>query len=392
VQLIVAAVVALIGVLTLWAGPIDGVGRAETDTVHYTQRAYQFAGYDHTTATTKAVRFVCDDEADYTNAPRNICEGNMYGVLGFPPQYQAIFRARPGFPAVMSLFIRAFGDQGIYLAVLLLQIATGLLLVLTARALGSPGLWPLAAEAAYFLLPSGFVGTRVLSEAASAPGLAALLYAVALMGRRRRAAITMAVTAFAWLFAVRAADATLAAAFLLLVGLAALAVRKTDKEWAKALTVTSLASLAVMIALSAAMSWPTVRQGIEDTMTNHFTQPATSEMYRRFLSLEVRFWRAFATQISAGAYLVVLAALGIWGVAKRGWTAAPFLAVAAIGGASLLLHPGDWTRMLAPMWIVVSLGLPLLVARRPEAEAEPELRLPTQAGVGEQPRSPTLSP
>src|SRR4051794_5941905 len=173
-QLPVAAVVALISVLALWAGPANGVGRAETDTVHYTQRAYELAGYDHTTATTKAVRFVCDDKADYTDKPRDVCAAELYGVLGFPPQYQAIFRARPGFPAVMSLFIRAFGDQGIYLAVLMLQIATGLLLVLTARALGLPGLWPLAAEAAYFLLPSGFVGTRVLSEAASAPGLVAL--------------------------------------------------------------------------------------------------------------------------------------------------------------------------------------------------------------------------
>ena len=331
---------------------------------------------------------MCDDKADYTDKPRDVCAAELYGVLGFPPQYQAIFRARPGFPAVMSLFIRAFGDQGIYLAVLMLQIATGLLLVLTARALGLPGLWPLAAEAAYFLLPSGFVGTRVLSEAASAPGLVALLYAAALLAqeKRRRAAGAIAGAAFAWLFAVRAADASLAAAFLLLVGLAALAMRKPDRQWARALTLTSLAALAIIITLSAALSWPTVNQGIEDTMTDHFIQPTTSDMYRRFLGLEFRFWRAIATQISAGAYLVVLAALGIWGVAKRGWATTPLLAVAAIGGASLLLHPGDWPRMLAPMWIVVALGLPLLVAPRPP---EVEVELPTQVGVGEHVCSPT---
>lgn len=395
-QLLIAAVVAVIGVLTLWAGPADGAGRAETDTVHYAQRAYELAGYDHATATAKAVHFVCDDKADYTNKPRDVCEADLYGVLGFPPQYQAIFQARPGFPALMSLFIRVFGDGGIYLTVLLLQIATGLLLVVTARALGLPGWWPLAAEAAYFLLPSGFVGTRVLSEAASAPGLVALLYAVALIvqEKRRKAAIAIAVAAYAWLFAVRAVDASLAAAFLLLAGLAALAVRKTGGlPWAKTLTITSLVSLAVLIVVGAALSWPTVNQGVEDTMTDHFTRPVTSDMYERFLSVEVRFWRAFATQISTGAYLVVLAALGIWGVAKRGWTATPFLAVAAIGGASLLLHPGDWARMLAPMWIVVSLGLPLLAARRrPEAGPEPEPLRPAQAGVGEQSCSPTVNP
>ncbi|MFL6110664.1 MAG: hypothetical protein ACJ786_04855 [Catenulispora sp.] len=231
----------------------------------------------------------------------------------------------------------------------------------------------------------------MLSEAATAPGLVALLYAMALLEQRRRAAVAIAVAAFAWLFAVRAADAALAAAFLLLVGLAALAVRGIGPRWARTLTVTCLAALAAMIALGAAMSWPTVHQGIEDTMTDHFTQPAGSDMYGRFLRLEVRFWRGFGTQISGGAHLVVLAALGIRGVAKRGRRAAPFLAVAAIGGGSLLLHPGDWTRMLAPMWIVVSLGLPLLAARSRPAVA-PEPQLPVEAGVGEQSRSPTPRP
>lgn len=366
IQLVAAAVIGLIGVLMLWAGPVQGVGRVETDTVHYTQRAYQLAGDDDATATAKAVRFVCDDEVDYIDVPRDACERDIGGVLGFPPQYQAIFKARPGFPALMSLFIRMFGDQGIYLSVLFLQILTGVLLVLAARALGLPGLWPLAVEAAYFLLPSGVVGTRVLSEAASAPGLVALLYAAALMvrDRRPRLAAGVAVAAFAWLFAVRAADAVLAAVFLLLAAAGAYAVRKARRPWAGRLAVISGASLAVMVAISALLAWPTVNQGVTDVMTDHFTQPVTDDMYVRFLHFEFRFWRAFLPLISGGAYLVVLAGLGLWGVVRwmRGWAAATFLAVAAVGVASLTLHPGDWTRMLAPMWIVVAVGLPLLLA------------------------------
>jgi hypothetical protein len=366
VELVAAAVIGLIGVLMLWAGPIQGVGRVETDTVHYTQRAYQLAGDDDATATAKAVRFVCDDEVDYLDVPRDACERDTHGVLGFPPQYQAIFKARPGFPALMSLFIRVFGDQGIYLSVLFLQILTGVLLVLAARALGLPGLWPLAVEVAYFVLPSGFVSTRVLSEAASAPGLVALLYAAALMvrDRRRRLAVGVAVTAFAWLFAVRAADAVLAAVFLVLAAGAAYAARKTRPAWAGSLAVVAGGSLAVMAAISALLSWPTVNQGVTDLMTEHFTQPATDDMYVRFLHAEFRFWRAFLPLISGGAYLVVLAALGLWGVVRwmRGWAAATFLAVAAVGAASLVLHPGDYTRMLAPMWIVVAVGIPLFIA------------------------------
>ena len=366
IQLVAAAVIGLIGVLMLWAGPVQGVGRVETDTVHYTQRAYQLAGDDDATATAKAVRFVCDDEVDYIDVPRDACERDIGGVLGFPPQYQAIFKARPGFPALMSLFIRMFGDQGIYLSVLFLQILTGVLLVLAARALGLPGLWPLAVEAAYFLLPSGVVGTRVLSEAASAPGLVALLYAAALMvrDRRPRLAAGVAVAAFAWLFAVRAADAVLAAVFLLLAAAGAYAVRKARRPWAGRLAVISGASLAVMVAISALLAWPTVNQGVTDVMTYHFIQPVTDDMYVRFLHFEFRFWRAFLPLISGGAYLVVLAGLGLWGVVRwmRGWAAATFLAVAAVGVASLALPPGDWTRMLAPMWIVVAVGLPLLLA------------------------------
>ncbi|GAA2001061.1 hypothetical protein [Catenulispora subtropica] len=363
---VIAGIVGLIGVLMLWAGPTQGVGRAETDTVHYAQRAYEFAGYDDKTATDKAVDFVCDDEVDYTDIKRGDCVWNTTGVLSFPKPYQEIFRARPGFPALMSLFIRVFGDQGIYLTVLFLQIATGVLLVLAARAVGLPGLWPLAAEVAYFVLPSGFVGTRVLSEAASSVGLVALLYAAALIvqDRRRTMAVSVAAAAFAWLFAVRAADAAMAASFLLAVGVGALALRKPRRPWAVRLAVLSGASLAVMVAISAALAWPTINQGITDTMTDHFTQPVKPDMYIRFLHAEFRFWRAFLPLIAGGAYLVVLAALGLWGVARwvRGWAAAVFLGVAAVGPASLLLHPGDWARMLVPMWIVVSLGLPLLVA------------------------------
>ncbi|NUP47845.1 MAG: hypothetical protein HOW97_11120 [Catenulispora sp.] len=385
----VAAVLGLISVLMLWAGPIQGVGRAETDTVHYTQRAYEFAGDDQATATTKAVRFVCDDEVDYTDVPRDACERNTNGVLGFPHQYQAIFKARPGFPALMSLFIRAFGDQGIYLSVLFLQILTGVLLVLAARALGLPGLWPLAAEAAYFLLPSGFVGTRVLSEAASAPGLAALLYAAVLIiqNRRRDLGTGVAVAAFAWLFAVRAADAALAAVFLLLAGAGAYALRKSRQPWAERMAIVSGASLAAMVAISAALSWPTVNQGITDTMTEHFTQPVPKDMYIRFLHAEFRFWRAFLPMISGGAYLVVLAALGLWGVARwlRGWAAATFLAVAAVGAASLALHPGDWARMLAPMWLVVAVGLPLLLAPTPSGRRVRFGFRPAVAERGEEP-------
>jgi hypothetical protein len=378
---VISAVIGVIGVLMLWAGPVQGTARVRTDTVQYTQRAYELAGDDKATASDKAVRFVCDDEVDYTGVPRAQCELGAYGVLGFPPQYQAIFRARPGLPALMSVFIRLFGDQGIYLAILLLQVATGVLMALTARALGLPGLWPLAAEAAYFLLPCGDVGTRVMSEAASAPGLAALQYAAALMVRnsQRNGAVTTAIVAFAWLFAVRAADATLAAAFLLIVGASAWVtgrrrrraepqahMQRAHMPWAMPVAVVSGASLAVMVAISAALSWPTVNQGVADIMTDHFTQPVTSDMYIRFLHAEFRFWRAFLPMIAGGAYLVVLAALGLWGVARwlRGWSAAVFLALPAVGAASLALHPGDWARMLAPMWIVVAIGLPLLAVAR----------------------------
>jgi hypothetical protein len=383
---VTSAIIGLIGVLMLWAGPVQGTARARTDTVQYTQRAYELAGDDEATASDKAVRFVCDDEVDYIRVPRVQCERDAGGVLGFPPQYQAIFQARPGLPALMSVFIRLFGDQGIYLTILLLQVATGVLMALTARAIGLPGLWPLAADALYFLLPCGDVGTRVMSEAASAPGLAALLYAAALMvrDRRRNWAVTTAVAAFGWLFAVRAADAILVAAFLLIVGACAWAAGRRRRgakprahtqsahtPWAIRLAVVSGASLAIMVAISAALSWPTVNQGIADIMTDHFTQPVTSDMYIRFLHAEFRFWCAFLPMIAGGAYLVVLGALGLWGVARclRGWSAAVFLALPAVGVASLVLHPGDWARMLAPLWIVVAIGLPLLAVAKDDRRA-----------------------
>lgn len=369
-----AALVAAVCVLLMWVGAPQGLSPAQTDTVHYTKQAYEFLGDSPDQATAKAIKLVCDDRTRYTSLDRVSCENDLHGVLDFPKPYQDIFKARPGFPLFVAPFLAAFGERGMFVAVFILQVAAGMLIAAAGYALGLRKLWPLAGVVAYFVLPSGYVGTRFLTEAATAPGYAALLLAVAWLvtGQRRRAALGVIAATFAWLFVVREADALPAAALLFVASLAALRADRTAR-WAKPLALATGAAAALMAAIAGVLGWPSFKQGITDTLTEHFTQPPPADLYVRFLHVQYRFWQVFIQQTSSGLYLIVLAALGLVALprALRFGRSLPFLALAAVGPVSLLAHPGDWPRMLAPMWIVVAFGLALLHEGRERARREP---------------------
>jgi hypothetical protein len=369
-----AAVVAAVCVLLLWVGAPMGNAPAQTDTVHYTEQAYEFLGDPPDQASAKAIKLVCDDKTEYIALSRAACEKDAHGVLGFPKPYQDIFKARPGFPLFVAPFLAAFGENGMFVAVFILQAAAGVLIAAAAYALGLRKLWPLAAVLAYFLLPSGYVGTRFLTEAATAPGYAALLLAVAWLvtGQRRNAALGLIAGTFVWLFVVREADALPAAALLCVASLAVLRVDRTAR-WAKPLALVGGVGAGVMAAVAAVLGWPSVKQGITDTLTQHFTEPAPANLSTRLIHVEFSFWRVFFQQISSGLYLIALAVLGLAALprAMRAARSLPFLALAAVGPVSLLVHPGDWPRMLAPMWIVVAFGLALLHEGRDGVRREP---------------------
>jgi hypothetical protein len=168
-----------------------------------------------------------------------------------------------------------------------------------------------------------------------------------------------------------------AAGLLLLVGVVG-AVR--GRHWGGPLAVVAGTATVAMTALSTTLGWPSLTAGIKDLITDHYTEPTPPDLYSRYLHDEIHFWQSFAQQISSGSLLVAMAALGVIGIVKglRGgsW---PFLAIAAVGVVSLVVHPGDWTRMLAPLWIVAALGLPFLGMRTGGADGVGGSRVPAPA-------------
>lgn len=186
---------------------------------------------------------------------------------------------------------------------------------------------------------------------------------------------------------MRYADAIPAAGLLFLADSAAMNTARNHRDtpawhWGRLPAAISGLATVIMTGLAAALHWPTLSAGIEDILTDHFTKPVPPDLYHRFLHRELAFWPTFAKQLSGGggSLLVVLAFLGLAGVYIRlqGTAAWPFLVLPAVGAVFLMIHLSDWTRMLAPLWITVAVGLPLIWPTSRDPTARTAFRVPLQ--------------
>lgn len=380
------------------------------DTYQYAKQTLRIIGHSPAQAIHEATVMFCEDGGPTTSTATDesgsgstkpltadqCLRAYRDGLTPDTPQYLAIFTSRPGYPLLAAPFAAAFGLRfGLWAAALLCTLLAGLIVLALLRAAGCG--WRAAAlgQALYLAAPTGYWGSRMLTDGPSlATVLLMLLGAVWMVrGRIRDGALVFTAGTLTG-FLVRYSSEQLAA---LLIALAAVVcwwrVSGARTKGVKALAIAAGAGFAVSEAASALLGWPGLTQSMQDTFTKHFERPPVRDPAWDLVKSGLHFWFYFpvydSTALLTAGALVVLAVL----LVRRGAVYGVLVvAVAATGLGAVFAHPvaSQADRLLAPIWLVLALGLPPLVEQflrprpRPLASQAPDSLIPLAAvTVGE---------
>lgn len=373
----------LLGLTMAWVMWNDQRPRTFPDTMHYYQQSLRFTGESGDLGG-KAMDFVCGDlrsSQDMSHAAKQDCRESVGGSWKFPDPYNAIFTARPLYPLLAAPFLKVFGPSGFALCTLLIATACGVAMYAAARAMGMSKPHALLAEFVFFILPTGYWCTRMLSEGTAVLGILIALAgaAKALHGDKYRGP---ALTAFGLLWALLARSSSGQAAVAgLTVGalITALAIAGATRRHALVLAAVSAATGAGHFAVGAVLGLPGIKDSLHDFYGRHFQEPMPSDVYARLWHGNRAFWSDWVHALPVWNTGSGLALIGLAGVAlalRR--LSAVWLAVAASAALPLALHPSmaDADRVGVHFWIVVALGIALVV-RKPA-----ELRRSAVSGSG----------
>ena len=362
------------------------------DTYQYAKQTLRILGHSQTQAVHEATVMYCEDGGPTTSTSTISLTVDeclrMYrdGLTPDTPRYLAIFTSRPGYPLLAAPFAAAFGLRfALWGAALLCTLLASAAVLALLRAAGCG--WRAAAvgQALFLLAPTGYWGSRMLSDGPSlATVLLTLLGAVWMAKGRIRAGGIVFGAGLVTGFTVRYASEQLA---VLLIALGALLclwrVRGGRTAAMKALAIAASAGFVVSEAASALLGWPGLAESMQDTFTKHFERPDVSDPLFRLFKSDLHFWFYFpvyaSTDLLTAAVLIVLAVLlvrrhSVYGVLV--------VAAAATGLGAALAHPvaSQADRLLAPVWLLLALGLPPLVDRflrhRPEQLRESQAPAP----------------
>lgn len=371
------------------------------DTYQYARQTLRILGDSQAQAVHGAVVMFCQDAGqsaarsatlDYGSSGTGSAYESGYahclhtyrnGLTPSSPRYIAIFTSRPGYPLLAAPFAAAFGLRfGLWLTALLCTLAGGFLVLALLRAAGCGRPAALSGQALYLAAPTGYWGSRMLTEGPSlAATLLTLLGAWWLVRRRFGPGVTALVLGFAGGFAVRYSSEQLIALLLTLGALACLAwVRSARHRGTMVLAAASGGSFLLSELLSTLLGWPGMSESLQDTFTRHFIRPDVADPVSRLVHLDLRFWGYYPvsqpTALLAAAALTALAVLLVRRAAVYGVLV---IAAAASGVCAVAAHPlaSQADRLMVPVWLLLALGLPPLLPHRPPtrpAEPAPEPR------------------
>ena len=136
------------------------------------------AGWDQVDADREAALVRCTYDTRPALAPeaRADCLVAAQDLLRYPPRYEEIFSARPGYPLLVAPF--SAREKRVVVATLAVAAADGILVMMLVRLLGGSLAGQLFAGGVFLLLPSGFWSTRLLSEGTMLAGLLVTLCGV----------------------------------------------------------------------------------------------------------------------------------------------------------------------------------------------------------------------
>ncbi len=322
--------------------------------------------------------------ADYTSAFDKCMLVYRDGLTPSSPRYLAIFTARPGYPLLAAPLAAVFGLRfGLWAAALLCTLLGGVLVLMLLRAIGC-GWWAaVGGQALYLAAPTGYWGSRMLTDGPSlATTLLMLLGAVWMVRGRLRPGVAVLTAGLVTGFLVRYSSEQLAA---LLLAIGALLcwwrAREGRTEGVKLLAVTASVGFVVTELASSLLGWPGLAESMQDTFTQHFERPDVSDPVQKLIRMDLHFWGYYPVSEPTALLVVAgLIALAVALIRREAVYGALVLACAATGVGAVAAHPvaSQADRLMVPVWLLLALGLPPLFARpRVEGPALPELSQPS---------------
>lgn len=368
------------------------------DTYQYARQTLRILGDSQAQAVHGAVVMFCQDSGqsaarsatlDYGASGSGTAYASGYarclqtyrnGLTPSSPRYIAIFTSRPGYPLLAAPFAAAFGLRfGLWAAAMLCTLAASFLVLALLRAVGCGLAGALCGQALYLAAPTGYWGSRMLTDGPSiATTLLALLGAWWLVQRRFRSGTAALVAGLATGFVVRYSSEQLVALALAIGALLCLKwVPAARHRGVAMVAAVSGAGFVASELLSTLFGWPGVSESLQDTFTRHFIRPDVSDPIGRLVQLNLHFWGYYPvsepTALLAGAGLIAIAVLLIRRHPAYGVLVT---AVAATGMVTVAAHPlaSQADRLMVAVWLLLALGLPLLLPGRERARPDEPAR------------------
>jgi len=374
------AVVAAAGTGLRWWDPWDS--RATFDTLQYARVAFRYEGQAAPDALVSAVQLRCREWARVRAAPSWVpvstprpaasyaaeCARPGY-VPRASPRYQSIFDARPGYPLAVAALAPALGS-GAFAAVAVMSGAFSTFLVGVAALLLGVGRWPsVVAAVTMLLLPTGLYLTRLGPDGLVGLGVTGAVCGALLVVRHRRPAWGTVLLGGGLLLLIPVKLPVAVALGASLAVTAAWAAFRTGPPRGPAVLVAVVGAGAVSGALltGKALRWAGLRTTLEDLATHHFSRPLVANPYRLLVREDVRLV-GHTAPAHLGVYLVAaLAAVALFGLARRGLSGRLVVAAGASGILLIAVHPvaTEAARLAVPLWVAVGVGVAAAVDRIP---------------------------
>jgi len=373
VPLALAGVFLVVGLSLLrWNAP--GI-HAYPDTTWYVRNALLMRGWDQADADQEAAVVRCSYwvQPALSFAKQADCVQDAGELLHFPPRYEEIFAARPGYPIILAPLSAMLGREGFVVATLMVAVLDGVLIMILVRLLGGTSAEQLVAAGAFLLLPSGFWSTRLLSDGTMLAGLLVTMCGAILLQRgTRRVGVGLMLVGLGAVYVTKSANLVGLALALLASGAAiAWVSRGPAKRNGYLLAASSSTALLLAAASGILLGWPGLGASVQDMLTAHFQRPDVPDPWSSLARANLQFWPDLFGQWLRSPVLVLgsLAAL-VWLAVRLRMASIPVLLAGLSGIPLLMIHPvaTEWDRLLVPIWVpialAIGLALPAFVAGR----------------------------
>ncbi len=352
------------------------------DTFQYARQTMLFLGKSHAEAVHDATQMFCQDVAHNGASSSSLDSGGgptgstpvfnacmqtyRNGLTPVTPRYIAIFTSRPGYPALSAAFASVFGLRaGLWTAAMLCTLLASALVLVLLRSAGASVLAALGGQALFLAAPTGYWGSRMLTDGPSlATTLLALLGAWWLTRQRIRSGAIVLVAGLVAGFLVRySSESMVAAALAVGAGICLWLVPSSRTRGTVWLAGLAAGGAIVSQIATTALGWPGITESMQDTFTRHFIRPDVSDPLTRLISANWRFWEVFPVLEPTSLLLILgLVVVGVWLWRRNAVYATLVVVVAATGIGTVVAHPvaSQADRLMVAVWLLIVLGVPLL--------------------------------